>query len=128
MFVCIRFKHHINMSKYITISIHSNSKPTYTCFITSFLISRILEHLQISFWNITKTMSKNDYMGDCNLDILEDNNIKIINKHLFKLLWTNSNSNYPKKKSKKSPNISWTISWQLCSQNFIIKINSANFF
>jgi hypothetical protein len=31
-------------------------------------------------------MSNNDYMGDCNLDILQDNNIKITNKHLILII------------------------------------------
>jgi hypothetical protein len=69
-------------------------------------------------------------MGDCNLDILENNNIKITNKHLILIIMNKFKFKLPLKKSKNKPNISWTISWQLCSQKVIIKFNNAkiNFF
>ncbi len=75
-------------------------------------------------------MSNNDHMGDCNLDILENNNIKITNKHLILIIMNKFKFKLPLKKSKNKPNISWTISWQLCSQKVIIKFNNAkiNFF
>jgi hypothetical protein len=44
-------------------------------------------------------MSNNDYMGDCNLDILDDNNIKIINKHLILIVMNKFKIKLPKNKT-----------------------------
>jgi hypothetical protein len=50
-------------------------------------------------------MSNNDYMGDCNLDILQDNNIKITNKHLILIVMKIFKFKLPFKKNLKKNQI-----------------------